>query len=79
MRYWVCQSCKYGCVDVTKPTKCNNCGEVGGAWKSSDVTKMGSFKSYMCTNCERVVEERRPPTYPCDVCGQRSWKIFNAY
>ena len=63
MRYWVCQCCKYGHVNETKPTKCPECGEMGGKWKSSDVCNMGSFRMYMCLNCERCVEERQPPTY----------------
>ena len=80
MRYWVCQTCKSGQVDIEKPTVCMNCGEVGGAWKSSDVGNMGSFRMYICTNCElRTVEERQPPTYPCDYCGGRSWRVFNGY
>ena len=79
LRYWVCQSCKYGHVSDTKPTKCPECGEVGGDWKSSDVTRMGRFRMYKCSNCERTVEERQPPTYPCDICGARSWRVFNGY
>lgn len=76
MRYWVCQSCKQGQVDDEKPTKCLNCGKVGGSWKSSDVTNMGSFKLYKCSDCDYSVEERQPPTYPCPCCGSKHWKIF---
>ena len=80
MRYWVCQSCKTGCVNETKPTVCENCGKVGGEWKSSATANMRSFKMYICEGCDlRVVEERQPPTYPCDMCGKRKWKIFNGY
>ena len=77
LRYWVCQSCKNGqLVSDTKPTRCPDCGKVGGGWKSSDVTKMCSFRTYECSYCGRTVEERRPPTYPCDVCGNWSWRVF---
>ena len=81
MRYWVCQSCKNGFVDTDDmPTVCENCGEVGVRWKSSDVSNMGSFKLYLCQECEiGLVEERQPPTYPCDMCGACNWKIFHGY
>ncbi len=75
MRYWICQSCKQGQVDDEKPTKCLNCGKVGGSWKSSDVKNMDSFKIYECTKCNNSVTERRPPTYRCS-CGANSWRLF---
>ena len=76
LRYWVCQSCKEGHVNNTKPTRCPVCGEVGGGWKSSDVAKMGSFRMYECSYCQlRTVEERRLPTYLCDFCGKRGWRV----
>ena len=77
MKYWVCQSCKSGQVDEVQPTKCDHCGKVGGSWKSSNVTNMGSFKLYECPNCHYSVEERNPPRYSCPSCGSHNWKIYN--
>lgn len=79
LRYWVCQVCKQGQVDDEKPTKCLNCGEVGGAWKSTPASNMGSFRTYKCTHCDHTVEERQPPRYPCSWCGSNSWKVFHGY
>ncbi len=76
MRYWVCQTCKEGHVNDDTPTQCPNCGKIGGKWKSSDVNKMLSFKMYVCGYCHRTVEERQPPKYPCDFCGEKNWKLF---
>ena len=75
LQYWVCQECKQGQTNDEKPTMCLNCGKVGGEWKSTDVTNMDSFKTYMCTNCYMSVEEPRTPTYPC-ICGANSWEIY---
>lgn len=79
LQYWVCQVCKQGQVNDDKPIMCSNCGEIGGEWKSTDVSNMGSFKVYKCKNCENTVEERRPPTYPCSHCDSFSWEIFHGY
>ena len=75
-KYWVCQSCKSGQVDDEKPTKCLNCGKVGGQWKSSQ--DIGSFKLYKCANCENTVEERQPPKYSCSHCGSKRWEIYKS-
>lgn len=81
MRYWVCQECKEGHVNSdVKPARCPDCGVVGGSWKWSEVGNMKSFRMYICTKCElRTVEERQPPTYKCDYCGARNWRVFNGY
>lgn len=81
MRYWVCQECKEGHVNSNeKPVFCPNCGAMGGDWKWSEAGNMSSFKMYICNNCElRTVEERQTPTYKCDCCGARSWRVFNGY
>lgn len=79
LRYWVCQTCKSGQTDYYEPKVCLGCGEVGGKWKSTDVSNMKDFRLYKCTKCDRVVEERRPPKYSCDICGNNGWKLFYGY
>ena len=79
LRYWVCQVCKQGVVDEEKPTECEYCGAIGGGWKSTPASNMGSFRTYKCKKCENTVEDRRPPKEPCFFCGANSWEIFHGF